>query len=49
MEPGNLGDLLDARRDLARAEDDHAVALVDFHRSLAALEGIVGQSLGEAY
>jgi cobalt-zinc-cadmium efflux system outer membrane protein len=48
VDPGNLGDFLDARRDLARAESDHTLALVDFHQSLAALEGIVGQSLGEA-
>jgi cobalt-zinc-cadmium efflux system outer membrane protein len=42
----NLGDLLDARRDLARAEAEHTEALVDCHQALAILEGVVGQSLG---
>jgi cobalt-zinc-cadmium efflux system outer membrane protein len=40
-----LGDLLDARRDVARAEDSYIEALVDYHRALAAVEGIVGRSL----
>jgi len=44
----NLGDLLDARRDLARAEVDYTDALVDYHQALATLEGIVGQSLTAA-
>jgi cobalt-zinc-cadmium efflux system outer membrane protein len=41
----NLGDLLDARRDLARAEVDHTDALVDYHRALTRLEGRIGQGL----
>jgi cobalt-zinc-cadmium efflux system outer membrane protein len=40
----NLGDLLDARRDLARAEIAYTDALVDYHQAFATLEGIVGQS-----
>lgn len=40
-----LGDLLDARRDLARAEVQYTDALVDYHRALAALEGFAGRSL----
>jgi len=45
VEPARLGDLLDARRDLARAEVDYTDALVDYHQALAGLEGIVGHSL----
>jgi cobalt-zinc-cadmium efflux system outer membrane protein len=41
----DLDDLLDARRDLARAESDHAEALVDYHQARAALEALVGQPL----
>jgi cobalt-zinc-cadmium efflux system outer membrane protein len=44
----NVGDLLDARRDLARAEVQYTDALVDYHLALAALEGLVGQRLAEA-
>jgi cobalt-zinc-cadmium efflux system outer membrane protein len=44
----NLGDLIDARRDLANAEVQYAEALVDYHRALAGLEGIIGRSLGAA-
>jgi cobalt-zinc-cadmium efflux system outer membrane protein len=44
----NVGDLLDARRDLARAEVQYTDALVDYHLALATLEGLVGQSLAEA-
>jgi cobalt-zinc-cadmium efflux system outer membrane protein len=40
-----LGDLFDARRDLARAEVQYTEALVDYHRALTRLEGAVGQSL----
>jgi cobalt-zinc-cadmium efflux system outer membrane protein len=43
--PENLGDLLDARRDLARAEIKYIDALADYHRALATLEGIVGEEL----
>lgn len=42
--PGNLEALLDARRDLTRSEVDHVQALIDYHRTLALLEGLVGQS-----
>jgi len=45
VEPDRLGDLLDARRDLARAEIEYTDALVDYHQALAGLEGIVGHSL----
>lgn len=45
VEPDRLGDLLDARRDLARAEIDYTEALVDYHQALAGLEGIIGHSL----
>lgn len=45
VEPDRLGDLLDARRDLARAEIDYTDALVDYHQALAGLEGIIGHSL----
>lgn len=38
-------DLIDARRDLARAEVEHIEALVDSHQALAMLERLVGQSL----
>ena len=41
----NLGDLLDARRDLARAEVELIDALVDYHQALSRLEGIVGQRI----
>jgi cobalt-zinc-cadmium efflux system outer membrane protein len=41
----NLGDLLDARRDLARAEVQYIDALVEYHQALATLEGVVGHSL----
>jgi cobalt-zinc-cadmium efflux system outer membrane protein len=41
----NLDDLLDARRDLARAESDLATALVDYHGNLAALESLAGRAL----
>ena len=45
VEPARLGDLLDARRDLARAEIEYTDALVEYHQALAGLEGIVGHSL----
>ena len=45
VEPARLGDLLDARRDLAKAEIEYTDALVDYHQALAGLEGIVGHSL----
>jgi cobalt-zinc-cadmium efflux system outer membrane protein len=45
VEPARMGDLLDARRDLARAEVNYTDALVDYHQALAGLEGIVGRSL----
>jgi len=45
VDPSRLGDLLDARRDLARAEIDFTKALVEYHQALAGLEGIVGYSL----
>jgi cobalt-zinc-cadmium efflux system outer membrane protein len=41
----NLRNLLDARRELARAEVQYAEALVDYHQALAVLEGLVGQAL----
>jgi cobalt-zinc-cadmium efflux system outer membrane protein len=41
----DLGDLLDARRDLARAEVRYIDALVEYHQALATLEGVVGHSL----
>jgi cobalt-zinc-cadmium efflux system outer membrane protein len=44
----SLGDLLDAARDLARAEIDRTDALVAYHQARAALEGAVGQSLAAA-
>ncbi len=44
----NPGDLLDARRDLARAEVELAEALVDYHQALSGLEGLVGQRIGAA-
>ena len=47
VEPATLSDLLDARRDLARAEVQHTEALVDYHQAFAALEGLVGQSLSD--
>jgi len=40
-----LDDLLDARRDLARAEIQYTEALVDYHEALSVLEGLVGQAL----
>lgn len=40
--PGNL---FDARRDLTRAEIEYADALVDYQRTLSALEGVVGGPL----
>jgi outer membrane protein, heavy metal efflux system len=43
--PTSLDDLLDARRDLARTEDEHAQALVDYHQARALLEGLVGSSV----
>jgi cobalt-zinc-cadmium efflux system outer membrane protein len=43
--PDQVGDLLDARRDLARAEVDYVEALVDCHRARAALEGLIGRGL----
>jgi cobalt-zinc-cadmium efflux system outer membrane protein len=45
VDPSRLGDLLDARRDLARAEVEYTDTLVDYHQALAGLEGIVGHSL----
>jgi cobalt-zinc-cadmium efflux system outer membrane protein len=45
VEPARLGDFLDARRDLARAEVEYTDALVEYHQALAGLEGIVGHSL----
>ncbi len=45
--PTSLDDLLDARRDLARTEDEHFQALVDYHQARALLEGLVGSPLGE--
>lgn len=41
----SLDDLLDARRDLARAEVAEIDAQVDYHQALATLEGLVGGSL----
>jgi len=41
----SLDDLLDARRNVARAEIDLIDTLVAYHQALAALEEIVGQSL----
>ena len=41
----SLDDLLDARRSVARAENDLTDALVTYHQSLAVLEQIVGKSL----
>ena len=41
----SLDDLLDARKDVARAEIDFVDALVAYHQALAALEEIVGASL----
>ena len=38
----NLKPMLDARRDLVRAEVDHADALVDCHRARAALAALIG-------
>jgi outer membrane protein, heavy metal efflux system len=43
---GDLDDLLDARRDLARVEDEHVRALVDYHQARSLLEGLVGAPLG---
>jgi cobalt-zinc-cadmium efflux system outer membrane protein len=45
VDPARLGDLLDARRDLARAEIGYTDSLVEYHQALAGLEGIVGHSL----
>ena len=45
VDPDRLDDLLDARRDLAKAEIQYTNALVDYHQALAGLEGIVGHSL----
>ena len=45
VDPDRLDDLLDARRDLARAEIQYTNALVDYHQALAGLEGIVGHGL----
>lgn len=39
------GDLFDARRDLTRAETDHAEALVECHQALGALETLIGRPL----
>jgi cobalt-zinc-cadmium efflux system outer membrane protein len=36
------GDLFDAMRDLTRAELEYTEALVEYHRAVAALEGLVG-------
>jgi len=47
-DPRNAGDLLDARRDLARAEAEHADALVDFREAFAELEALVGRSLDDS-
>jgi len=44
-EISSLDDLLDARRNVARAETDLTAALVAYHQALAVLEQIVGQSL----
>jgi cobalt-zinc-cadmium efflux system outer membrane protein len=41
----NLDDLLDARRDLARAEARQIEALVEYHQALASLEALAGESL----
>ncbi len=41
----DFDDVLDADRDLSRAEIDYTEALVDYHQALAALEGLVGESL----
>jgi len=40
---GGVGDLIDAGRDLARAESDLAGALAEAHRTRAALEGLLGE------
>jgi len=45
LQTASLDRLLDARRDLVRAEVDYTDALIAYHRSLAALERVVGQSL----
>jgi cobalt-zinc-cadmium efflux system outer membrane protein len=37
--------LLDARRDVARAEISYVEALVDYHGALATVEGVIGRSL----
>ena len=44
----NVDDLLDARRDVARAERDHTEALVDYQQSLATLESLVGRDFSLA-
>ena len=41
----NLDDVLDAHRDLTRAEVDLTDALVDYRRRLVVLEGLVGHDL----
>jgi len=41
----SLDDLLDARQDVARAEIELTNELVVYHQALAALEGVVGESL----
>lgn len=38
-------DVLDADRDLSRAEIDYTDALVDYHQALGALEGLIGQGI----
>lgn len=43
-----LGDLLDARRDLTKAELQHIDALVDYQQARAMIEGILGRPLVEA-
>jgi cobalt-zinc-cadmium efflux system outer membrane protein len=39
----DIDDLFDARRDLLRAELQYIDALVDYHQTLAVLEGVAGQ------
>jgi len=42
-----LGDLVDAQRDLVRAELQYVDTLVDYHEMLATLEGLIAQPLPE--
>jgi cobalt-zinc-cadmium efflux system outer membrane protein len=44
----SLEDLIDAQRDLTRAEAQYTDALVDYHQALAAVEGAIAHSLTES-